>query len=93
VADVAWTVWLMTASGVPIDFHAVFSYQVTNSVALVKDFGADYLDRQGPGWFVRNLDQPFRTAVRDAVKKQEMQAIAITASAAEAVANNQRARQ
>ncbi len=76
---------LMTASGVPIDFHAVFSYQITNSVALVKDFGADYVERQGPGWFIRNLDQPFRTAVRDAVKKQEMQAIAITASAAEAV--------
>jgi hypothetical protein len=76
---------LMTSNGVPIDFHAVFSYRVTDSVKLVKDFGADYIDRVGPGFFVRNLDQPFRTAVRDAVKKREMQAMAITASAAEEV--------
>jgi regulator of protease activity HflC (stomatin/prohibitin superfamily) len=75
---------LMTSSGVPIDFHAVFSYQVTNSVVLVRDFGADRTEK-GPGWFVRNLDQPFRTAVRDAVKKRDMQAMAITASAAEEV--------
>jgi hypothetical protein len=76
---------LMTSNGVPIDFHAVFSYRVTDSVKLVKEFGADYIDGTGPGFFVRNLDQPFRTAVRDAVKKREMQAMAITASAAEEV--------
>jgi uncharacterized membrane protein YqiK len=80
---------LMTSSGVPIDFHAVFTYQVTDSVALVEKFGADYKEGthndKVPMWFVRNLDQPFRTAVRDAVKKREMQAMAITASAAEAV--------
>lgn len=76
---------LMTSNGVPIDFHAVFSYRVTDSVKLVNDFGADYISSTGPGFFVRNLDQPFRTAVRDAVKKREMQAMAITASAAEEV--------
>lgn len=79
---------LMTSSGVPIDFHAVFSYQVVDSVKLVELFGADYVDNGAgtiPGWFVRNLDQPFRTAVRDAVKKRDMQAMAITASAAEEV--------
>lgn len=75
---------LMTSSGVPIDFHAVFSYQVTDSVKLVERFGADS-DKGIPGWFVRNLDQPFRTAVRDAVKKRDMQAMAITAAAAEEV--------
>lgn len=75
---------LMTSSGVPIDFHAVFSYQVLDSVKLVQKFGADTLTG-GPGWFLRNLDQPFRTAVRDAVKKRDMQAMAITASAAEEV--------
>lgn len=78
---------LMTSSGVPIDFHAVFSYQVIDSVVLVEKFGADYSDANPPvpGWFIRNLDQPFRTAVRDAVKKRDMQAMAITASAAEEV--------
>lgn len=80
---------LMTSSGVPIDFHAVFSYQVMDSVKLVRDFGADtitYSDNTTkPGFFARNLDQPFRAAVRDAVKKRDMQAMAITATAAEAV--------
>jgi hypothetical protein len=79
---------LMTSSGVPIDFHAVFSYWVTDSVKLVSKFGADYVQTgqaRVPGWFVRNLDQPFRTAVRDAVKKRDMNEMAITASAAEEV--------
>lgn len=78
---------LMTSSGVPIDFHAVFSYQVLDSVKLVERFGADYTsdNPRVPGWFVRNLDQPFRTAVRDSVKKRDMQAMAITAAAAEEV--------
>lgn len=75
---------LMTSSGVPIDFHAVLSYQITDSVKLVREFGADYVNGY-PGFFARNLDQPFRTAVRDEVKKHDMQAMAITASAAEVV--------
>jgi len=81
---------LMTASGVPIDFHAVFSYVTVDSVAMVSKFGGDYIINTAggpavPGWFMRNLDQPFRTAVRDAVKKRDMQAMAITAVAAEEV--------
>lgn len=75
---------LMTSSGVPIDFHAVFTYQVTDSVKLVEKFGSETTP-QGPVFFLRNLDQPFRTAVRDAVKKRDMQSMAITASAAEEV--------
>ncbi len=76
---------LMTSSGVPIDFHAVLSYRITNSVVLVSRFGADYDGRGVPGFFTRNLDQPFRTAVRDEVKKHDMQAMAILATAAEEV--------
>lgn len=80
---------LMTSSGVPIDFHAVFNYRVTDSVRLVKEFSAEYRqvgnDVWVPEWFYRNLDQPFRTAVRDEVKRHDMQSMAITASAAEEV--------
>jgi hypothetical protein len=75
---------LMTSDGVPIDFHAVLSLQVIDSVKLVRDFGAD---RAGPvpGFWLRNLDQPFRTAVRDSVKTHGMNEMAIQATAAEAV--------
>jgi len=76
---------LMTLDGVPIDFHAVISYQVIDSVKLVRDFGADVSEQGLPGFWVRNLDQPFRTATRDAVKKHGMNEMAINATAAEQV--------
>jgi regulator of protease activity HflC (stomatin/prohibitin superfamily) len=76
---------LMTSDGVPIDFHAVISYQVNDSVKLVRDFGADTAPNGVPGFWTRNLDQPFRTATRDAVKKHGMNEMAINATAAEAV--------
>ena len=76
---------LMTSDGVPIDFHAVISYQVIDSVKLVRDYGADMQENGVPGFWTRNLDQPFRTAVRDSVKKHGMNEMAIQATAAEAV--------
>lgn len=75
---------LMTSDGVPIDFHAVVTIAVTDSVKLVRDFGADTSGAE-PGFWLRNLDQPFRTAVRDSVKRRGMNEIAIVATAAEAV--------
>jgi regulator of protease activity HflC (stomatin/prohibitin superfamily) len=76
---------LMTSDGVPIDFHAVISLQVVDSVRLVRDFGADFVGNGIPGFWMRNLDQPFRTAVRDAVKAHGMNEMAIQATAAEDV--------
>lgn len=76
---------LMTSDGVPIDFHAVLTVQVTDSVKLVRDFGADMAADGTPGVWTRNLDQPFRTAVRDAVKAHGMNEMAIQATAADEV--------
>ena len=76
---------LMTSDGVPIDFHAVITLQVIDSVKLVRDFGADVGPQGTPGVWTRNLDQPFRTAVRDAVKKHGMNEMAIQATAADEV--------
>ena len=73
---------LMTSDGVPIDFHAVLTLQVTDSVKLVRDFGADSLPDGKPGVWTRNMEQPFRTAVRDAVKAHGMNEMAIQATAA-----------
>ncbi len=75
---------LMTMDGVPIDFHAVLTVQVTDSVKLVRDFGQDFTGDK-PGFWMRNLEQPYRTAVRDAVKAHGMNEMAIQATAAEAV--------
>lgn len=85
---------MMTSSGVPVDFHVVLTLKVNDSVKLVDQFGADmaeWKDDKGnvtqsePGFFYRNLEQPIRTAVRDAVKKHDMQEMAITATAVDAV--------
>lgn len=79
---------LMTSDGVPIDFHAVITLQVIDSVRLVRDFGADAGPDGVPGFWTRNLDQPFRTAVRDAVKMHGMNEMAIQATAADEVDRN-----
>jgi len=76
---------LMTSDGVPIDFHAVITLQVIDSVKLVRDFGADAGADGTPGFWMRNMDQPFRTSVRDAVKAHGMNEMAIQATAADDV--------
>jgi regulator of protease activity HflC (stomatin/prohibitin superfamily) len=70
---------LMSRDGVPLDFDAAVRYRVTNSVKLVSQFGAD------AGFFARNVERPFRDAVRDAVKKRGMNETAIDATAAEEI--------
>jgi hypothetical protein len=54
-------------------------------VKLVRDFGNDQDNNGVPGVWRRNLDQPFRTAVRDSVKQHGMNEMAIQATAAEQV--------
>lgn len=77
---------MMTKSGVPVSFHVVGTFHITNSVKLVEKFGADRDDKGKWGFWERNLDQPIRTAVRDSVKQREMQEMAIAQTAADDVA-------
>ncbi len=74
----------MTMDGVPIDFHSVLTVQVTDSVKLVRDFGQKFTENL-PEFRIRNLEQPYRTAVRDAVKAHGMNEMASQATAAEAI--------
>ena len=76
---------MMTKSGVPVSFHVVLTFQVVDSVKLVTKYGADRDDHGNWGFWDRNLDQPIRTAVRDSVKKRDMQEMAIDQTAADAV--------
>lgn len=76
---------MMTSSGVPVSFHVVGTFQITDSVKIVDKFGADRDDKGNWGFWTRTLDQPIRTAVRDAVKKRDMQEMAISQTAADAV--------
>ncbi|MFY9854852.1 MAG: SPFH domain-containing protein [Terracidiphilus sp.] len=76
---------MMTKSGVPVSFHVVATFAVIDSVKLVSKFGADRDDKGGWGFWERNIDQPLRTAVRDSVKQRDMQEMAISQTAADAV--------
>src|ERR1700730_3821147 len=63
----------MTSDGVPITFHAITILQVTDSVDLIKNFG--------PDWYKNNLEEQFKTMVRQAVKKRGMNETAISTTA------------
>jgi hypothetical protein len=76
---------MMTSSGVPVSFHVVATFKVTDPVRLVSGFGADRDNSGNWGFWTRNLDQPMQNAVRDAVKKRDMQEMAISQTAADAV--------
>src|SRR5271167_5189761 len=64
---------IMTSDGVPITFHAIAILQVTDSVALIKTFGED--------WYKNNLEEQFKTMVRQAVRKHGMNETAISTAA------------
>ena len=76
---------MMTSSGVPVSFHVVATFKVTDPVKLVSQFGADRDEKNNWGFWARNLDQPISNAVRDSVKKRDMQEMAISQTAADAV--------
>jgi regulator of protease activity HflC (stomatin/prohibitin superfamily) len=63
----------MTKDGVPITFHAIMVLKVTDSVPLIKNFG--------PDWYQNNLEEPFKTMIRQAVRKRGMNETAISTTA------------
>jgi regulator of protease activity HflC (stomatin/prohibitin superfamily) len=67
----------MTSDGVPVTFHAISVLQVTDSVQLIKNFG--------PNWYTNNVEEPFKTMVRQAVRKRGMNETAISTTALDAI--------
>lgn len=67
----------MTSDGVPISFHAIVVLQVIDSVSLIKNFG--------PNWYANNLEEQFKTMVRQAVRKRGMNETAISTTALDAI--------
>jgi regulator of protease activity HflC (stomatin/prohibitin superfamily) len=67
----------MTSDGVPIGFHAIITLQVTDSVTLIKSFGAL--------WYKNNVEQPFGSFIRQAVRKHGMNETAISTTALDAI--------
>jgi hypothetical protein len=68
---------LMSSDGVPLDFDAVIRLQITNAVALIRDFGEQ--------WFDRNVQAEFQNRVRQAVRQHGMNETAISTAAVEEI--------
>jgi len=68
---------MMTSDGVPIEFHAIMVLQVTDSVSLIKSFG--------PDWYKNNLEEQFKTMVRQSVRKHGMNETAISTTAVDTI--------
>ncbi|HZO23064.1 MAG TPA: SPFH domain-containing protein [Steroidobacteraceae bacterium] len=67
----------MTSDGVPVTFHAIVTLQVTDSVALIRNFGSR--------WYQNNVEQAFGQFVRQAVRKHGMNETAISTIALDAI--------
>jgi hypothetical protein len=68
---------IMTSDGVPLSFHSVLVLQVTDSVGLIKHFGAD--------WYQNNVANPYAKIVRQAVRKHGMNETAISTVAVDEI--------
>lgn len=77
---------LMSRDGVPLDFDASIRLQVTDSVTLAEKFGVWNVGGTGkPAWYHTNVEQPFRTMVRQAVRKHGLNETAIDSSAIDSI--------
>jgi len=66
-----------TSDGIPVTFHAIMVLKVNDSVALITNFG----DK----WYENNLLEPYKTMVRQAVRKHTMNETAISTTALDAI--------
>lgn len=81
---------LMPSNGIPLDFSTIVRVQVTDSVALVRDWrgGATYVQNDvtmHDGWFWWNIYPQYQNLVRQSVKRFDMNALALDGNAIDAV--------
>lgn len=79
---------LMPNNGIPLDFVTTVRLQVTDSAALVRDWGGAIPDEHGnpsDAWYWRNINPAYENFVRDAVKKYSMDQLALSGAAISAV--------
>lgn len=55
---------MQSKDNIPVDFNAYIKLRVKNSPMLIEKFGAD--------WYRNNVQEPFRTSIRDECKRRNM---------------------
>lgn len=79
---------LMPSNGIPLDFHTTVRLQITDPSKLVQNFRGGQTDENGRpthSWYWSNINPQYENFVRAAVKKYDMNQLALTGAAIEAV--------
>jgi hypothetical protein len=79
---------LMPSNSIPLDFHTVVRMQVTDPVDLVKNWNGAAVDKDGnPSdyWFWGTIQPIYVNMIRQEVKKYDMNQLALTGEAVDAV--------
>lgn len=78
---------MMSSDGIPLDFDATLTLQVTDPVSFVKNFsgGGDNNGTENTAWYTNNIQPTAINLVRDSFRTQTMQALAISAEGAPTV--------
>lgn len=85
---------IMSADGIPLDFHATLTLQVTDSVSLVRNFNGGGAENgtENKAWYTNNIEPVENNYVRDAFKEHDMHSLAIASSGTNAVEAEVKAR-
>ncbi len=79
---------LMPSNGIPLDFHSTVRVQITDSAALVEKWNGGATNEKGEpsyAWYWSNINPQYENFVRNAVKKYDMNQLALTGAAIDAV--------
>lgn len=79
---------LMPSNGIPLDFHTTVRLKITDSSLLVTDWSGGEKDENGNNtdwWYWRNINPQYENLVRNAVKKYDMNQLALSGDAIAAV--------
>jgi regulator of protease activity HflC (stomatin/prohibitin superfamily) len=68
---------IMPRDNNPVDYHAAVRLRITDSVAMVKNFGAD--------WYKNNVQRPFQTMNRQELRQHSMPELALDQAVVSAV--------
>ena len=79
---------IMPNNGIPLDFQTTVRLQITDSVAIVRDWNGAHKNAEGVLdhlWFHANVSQEYGKIVRAAVRRHDLNSLAMTGTAVEAV--------
>jgi regulator of protease activity HflC (stomatin/prohibitin superfamily) len=79
---------IMPKDNNPVDYHAAVRLRIVDSVAMVKNFdGSSTPNKGNPYWYVANIQRPFQTMNRQALRQYSMPELALQQAVVQDVEN------